>query len=112
MTSKYGAKPKVVDGIRFDSRAEARRYGELKLAEMAGEISYLVCHPRFVLQKAFERQGERIRAIEYEADFQYQDNATGGIVVEDVKGVETVAFKLKKRIFLCQYPDVDFRIVK
>ena len=110
--SKYGAKPMIVDGIRFDSRLEARRYGELKLLEMAGEISYLVCHPRFVLQKAFEHAGERIRAVEYEADFQYQDNATGGMIVEEIKGFETTAWKVKQKLFYYQYPDVDFRIIK
>lgn len=39
----------VVDGIRFDSRAEVIRYGELKLREQMGEISDLVVHPKLPL---------------------------------------------------------------
>jgi len=109
--SKYGAKPRVVDGVRFDSRAEARRYAELKLLEMAGEISGLAAHPRFVLQAAFRRGAELVRAIEYEADFQYQETASGATVVEDVKGVETEAFRIKRRMFLYNYPGVEFRII-
>ena len=31
--SKFGAKKTVVDGITFDSKAEAKRYGELKQLE-------------------------------------------------------------------------------
>ena len=46
-THKYNAKRTVVDGITFDSRKEARRYGELKLLEKAGEIIYLKTHPSF-----------------------------------------------------------------
>ena len=36
---KYNARPTVVDGVRYQSTAEARRYGELKLLERAGKIS-------------------------------------------------------------------------
>ena len=46
---KYRAVPTVIDGIRFASKAEARRYGELRLLEQAGEIRDLVRQPRFAL---------------------------------------------------------------
>lgn len=36
--NKYGAKKTVVDGVTFDSKAEARRYQQLKLMQQAGEI--------------------------------------------------------------------------
>jgi hypothetical protein len=36
--SKYHAQPTVVDGIRFASKAEARRYGELMLLMKARVI--------------------------------------------------------------------------
>src|SRR3990167_2292221 len=35
-THKYGAVPTVVDGIRFASKKEARRYSVLRLLEKAG----------------------------------------------------------------------------
>ena len=43
--SKYGNRFTIVDGIRFDSRAEADRYRVLRLRERAGEISELELQP-------------------------------------------------------------------
>lgn len=34
------------------------------------------------------------------------------MVVEDVKGVETKEFKLKKKLLEYKFPDIDFRIIK
>jgi hypothetical protein len=42
--TKYHAIPTEIDGIRFDSKAEARRYGELMLLEMGGVIRELELH--------------------------------------------------------------------
>ena len=47
--SKYKADKVVVDGVKFDSKREARRYRELKLLEKAGEISDLQMQVKFVL---------------------------------------------------------------
>lgn len=106
--AKYNARPTEIDGQRFDSQAEARRYEELRLLQRAGVIHDLVIHPRFELQPAFETDGKRHRAIYYEGDFQYRED--GRLVVEDVKGVETVLFKLKVKLFLYKYPKVELRI--
>ena len=43
--NKYNAIKKEVDGVVFDSTIEARRYGDLKFMQMAGQISNLECHP-------------------------------------------------------------------
>lgn len=73
-------------------------------------ISGLRLQPVYPLQNGFNRNGKRYRPIKYKADFEYkQDNQT---VVEDVKGVETEAFKIKKKMFLVKYPDILFRIYK
>lgn len=40
------------------------------------------------------------RAVRYIADFVYLDAATGKIVVEDVKGVKTEVYKLKRKLML------------
>jgi hypothetical protein len=85
---KYGAKPTVVDGHKFPSKKEARRYGELVLLERAGEISGLALQPRFPIVI----NGEPVRypsgvALEYRGDFKYTDTRTNRVVVEDVKGV-------------------------
>lgn len=86
--SKYGAKPQVVDGHRFPSRKEAKRYGELRLLELAGEISGLELQPRFPIVI----NGQQVRypsgvGLEYRADFKYTETRSRRIVVEDVKGV-------------------------
>ena len=108
---KYNAQPTDIDGIRFDSKREAQRYQELQMLAAAGEIHALQLQPRFELQPAFEdSQGKRHRAIHYVADFQYVEN--GRVIVEDTKGMETAVFKLKRKLFLFTYPDVELRIVK
>lgn len=110
--SKYNAQPWVIDGIRFDSHAEGRRYQELQLLVHAGEIKNLLVHPRYELQRAFTYGDKKFTAVHYEGDFQYREIATDALVIEDVKGMETDVFKLKMKWFLFQYPGVDFRIVK
>jgi hypothetical protein len=93
--NKYGAVPTEIDGRRFDSLAEAARYGELLLRERAGEITGLRVHPRYPLTV----EGEQVAV--YEADFWYSEG--GRPVVEDVKGVRTAAYKLKARLFRALY---------
>ena len=100
--SKFNNVKVDLDGFTFDSKAEARRYEELRALALAGEISNLVVHPMFELQPAFERDGRRERSIRYEGDFEYQEGST--IIVEDVKGMETETWKLKRKMFLYQYP--------
>lgn len=107
--TKYNARKTIVDGITFDSQKEAYRYGELKLLELAGEISCLKLQPRFVLQPGFrDKNGKRQSPISYVADFQYVEN--GIPIIEDVKGMETPVFRLKKKLFLYRYPHLHLRI--
>jgi len=113
MTSKYNARPTVVDGIRFDSLREAERYYELVILQKAREIELMEVHPRFEIIKGFEIDGKKIRPTFYEADFRYWDKKTRRMVVEDVKGMETQVFKIKRKLFLLQYGlEYDFRIIK
>lgn len=107
MRHKYNAKKTVVDGITFDSKAEAARYCELKLLERQGIIKDLRLQPRFRLQDGFTASdGKKIRPLDYVADFAYTDGAKK--VVEDVKGVQTDAYKIKKKLFLKRYPEFVF----
>lgn len=110
--NKYNAKKTVVDGITFDSKAEAARYVELKLLEGQGVIKGLERQVRFRLQEGFGAfDGKRVRPIDYVADFMYVDN-NGDTVVEDVKGMRTDVYKLKKKLFLNKYPDYIFCEIK
>ena len=107
--TKYHAKKTVVDGIMFDSKKEAARYAELKLLERAGIISQLVLQPRFELQEGFRKNGKSYRKIEYVADFMYRDNKAEETVIEDVKGVKTEVYKLKKKLFEAKYKNLTIK---
>lgn len=104
--SKYHARKTAVDGIVFDSKKEAARYCELKLLEAAGKIGRLELQPCFELQPGYVHNGKKIRPIEYRADFRYITD--GCEVVEDVKGLKTEVYKLKKKMLLYRYPDLRF----
>lgn len=104
-SGKYNASKVVIDGHRFDSQREARRYETLKQLEAVGKIAQLELQPRFELQPAFRYRGEAVRKIEYVADFRYLDYERGGLVVEDVKGMKTDVYRLKRKLFLAKYGD-------
>lgn len=93
---KYNAAGERVDGIFFHSKAEATRYRQLKKLEEAGEIENLV------LQPPFECVVKNQKVTTYRADFKYyvidDRGHTMKIVVEDVKGMLTDIYKLKKKL--------------
>lgn len=111
--TKYNNKKTIVDGKIFDSKKEARRYQELALMEKSGKITNLELQPKFTLQEKFKYNGEIYHAITYTADFSYIEREDAKTVVEDVKGVETEIFKLKRKLFIKKFGQlVDFRIVR
>lgn len=83
--SKYGNKRIEGDGYVFDSKAEAARYWTLRLEQKAGLITCLDVHPRYDL-----------KVCDYVADFRYRRG--NHLVVEDVKGVKTPVYRLKKKL--------------
>lgn len=91
--NKYKAKKQEIDGITFDSTAEAKRYGELKLLWSAGEIT------KPVLQYSFPLPG----GIRYTADFVYFDLTKKEFVVEDKKGVKTRDYIMRKKLMLATH---------
>lgn len=109
--TKYNARKTEVDGITFASKRESERYTELKLLERAGLITDLELQPSFELQPAFMYDGKKEMAIVYKADFQYFDVETNTIITEDVKGVRTEIYKLKRKMLLRNFPYVIFREV-
>ena len=108
--SKYRNKKTQVDMYVFDSIAESKRYKELALLEQAKQIKELKLQPKFLLQEGFRKNGKTYRKIEYIADFMYIEN--GKVIIEDVKGMETDVFKLKRKLFEYKYPDFELKIVK
>ena len=114
VTRKYKNIRVIYDGKQFDSKKEARRYGELQLLEYAEEISNLEIHPRYTLQASFwdPRGGRNYRSITYTGDFFYRERGTS--IVEDVKSRITrkePAYNIKKKLFIKKYPDIEFREV-
>jgi hypothetical protein len=93
--SKYKSVPTFVGDIRFASKAEAKRYEELRLMLSAGLITKLRIQPRYELHV------DGIKIGEYRPDFDYCEGAE--LKVEDVKGVRTDLFIWKKKHFEAQY---------
>lgn len=106
--SKYHAVPTVVHGFRFASKAEAARYAELLLLGQAGQIRNLELQPRFDLHV------DGVKVATYVGDFRYEERAwkpdviwsslpEWRDVVEDVKGVRTPVYRMKKKHVEAEY---------
>lgn len=96
---KYNAKPSTSDGMRFDSLKERRFYDDLKLRQRAGDVVM------FLRQVPFHLPG----GVRYVVDFQVF-NSDGTVSFIDVKGMETAAFKAKKRMVEAEYP-IEIEVV-
>lgn len=110
-TSKYKAIPTMVDGVKFASKKEAKRYGELKLLLKAGLIRALKLQPAFDLSVVplpliAARSPRPVHVGRYLGDFSYDERLENTApaadvwrpVVEDVKGIKTPIYRLKKRM--------------
>lgn len=97
---KYNAKSCVVDGIRFDSQKEARYYQQLKLRQAAGEVI------GWLRQVPIHLPGGTILRVDF-----LEFHADGTVHVVDVKGMETEAFKIKKREAEAAYPWLEVETV-
>jgi len=99
--NKYGATKTTVDGIKFDSEGESKRYMYLKLLEKAGEISELEWQVRYDLIPAQDVDGHKEKPVYYLADFRYRNKA-GALVVEDVKSAPTKTreYVIKRKLLL------------
>ena len=108
--NKYFNKKVIIDGIKFQSIKEGKRYNELKLLKRAGLIDELELQKVFELQPKYtNNKGEHIRSITYKADFFYYDNKKERYIVEDTKGFRTDVYKLKKKLFEYQYPNLTIQ---
>lgn len=111
VSHKYHAIPTEVDGIRFASKKEARRYQDLRVCERGGYIIGLELQPAFELRS---EDGKKIGT--YKADFAYwQKQGSEHVLprtpaltaltytVEDVKGFKTPLYRWKKKHVEAQY---------
>ena len=109
--SKYGAVKTVVHGIRFDSKAEAERYLVLLQDQREGRIIDLRLQVPVLLWgrdgPILTDSGKKQRT--WRADFSYVEkgpNGTSVLTYEDVKGMATPEFLLKKAILNAQGVEV------
>lgn len=102
-SNKYNNQKYLVNGIKFDSKLEAKRYLQLKELEKNGTIKDLKRQVPFIIQDEYKRKdGKKIRPITYKADFTYI-NDLNNLVVEDTKGYRTDVYKLKKKLVEKKY---------
>ena len=99
--SKYHNVKTTVDGIEFDSKAEAARYSDLKTLKKCELIRSFARQPSFLFSSG----------IRYRPDFIVW-GLGGAVWVEDVKGVKTKEFLLKQKIWKSEYPDMELRIIE
>jgi hypothetical protein len=109
----YQNQPVVtIDGQRFDSKAEARRCGELLLLQRAGAIRELRRQVPFeIIPAQIDRQGKTVYPASYLADFVYEEVDSHGrwnLVVEDLKGIRSEADCMKRKLML-QVHGIDVR---
>jgi len=90
----------------YDSKKENKRAYELRLLLKAGVILDIQEQVKFTLLEWFIYKWEKIRWISYIADFVYWKDWVK--IVEDVKWYRTEIFKLKKKLLLSKYPDINF----
>lgn len=104
-TGKVNHEKVVINGIQFDSLAEADRYKILRVMEKTGKIKDLKCHPRWEIIPAQKVEGHRsFQAAHYTADFQYIKDDK--LVVEDVKSEYTRQaedYKLRRKLMMLMH---------
>lgn len=98
--NKYRAVKSYSDGWKFDSKLEARRNDILQLEVMSGEVIFYLRQVPFHLKCG----------VKYIVDFQIF-YANGLVTFEDVKGIETPEFKIKKKMVEDEFP-IKIDVVK
>lgn len=97
---KFNAQPTVNDGIRFDSKLEAKYYQYLKLLKHQGEVLF------WLRQTPIHLAGGTKLVIDFQVFY-----SDGRVEFIDVKGLETKEFKIKKREVEVAYP-FEIKVVK
>jgi len=100
--AKYGNTKIIVNGERFDSKKEYRRFCELQLLARAKKISNLSRQVKYTLIPAQKNEKGKVleRECSYIADFVYYDLEQNKYIVEDSKGVRTKDYIIKRKLML------------
>jgi len=98
--NKYRSKPCIIDGIRFASQKEGKRYQELLLLQKAKKIKNLRLQPKYPISI------NNKKICTYIADFEYYRLSNGEsveIITEDCKGFLTPIYKIKRKLMNAVY---------
>ena len=99
---------RTYEGIVFDSALEMGYYRDVIVPGLKrGEFISCERQKSYVLQDAFIRNGKKIQAIIYKADF-YLINRNGEEIVIDIKGCPDSEAKLKRKMFWYVYPNIKY----
>ena len=101
------------NGLKFDSKTEMEYYKYLLGLQEKGIVKEIKTQIKYSLQDKFKYKDKVQREIVYIADFVviYSD---GREEVIDTKGsVHNIdpVFKIKRKLLLCKYPNIDFRVI-
>ncbi len=108
---KFNATPREVDGFRFGSGAEAARYEYWKLRLAAGEIVHIDVHPAVTTAGIRWRPDFCIWFPGKSLVWLGMLKIWGSPMYEEVKGVATSDFKLKRTLFDQHHPCKPLRVV-
>lgn len=104
--SKYHVNETTLNGIKYDSKAEASRHRDLMLLERAGKIEALHYHGlRFFLGRS-----DKNRPITYTPDFNYIED--GILVAEEVKGYRVRDFPVRVALFKKMFPEWLLKVIQ
>ena len=90
----------------YDSRKEKHRADQLRLMQSAGliadlheQVPFTLVPPQYITFPDGSRRCVE-RPVTYVADFVYTDLTTGSTIVEDVKGLRTDVYVIKRKLML------------
>lgn len=109
--SKYNAKRMQVGDHKFDSTLEGMFYQRLYVLLKAKKIVSLDLQPEYLLHDGFiDNRGISHEPIFYRGDFKvvFPD---GTEKIFDTKGVKTEEYRIKKKMLLFRYPELNFEEV-
>lgn len=101
--SKYNNTKVEIDGVKFDSKLEARYYVHLLELQKKGIVQEFLMQKQYIIFEGYDKDGKKVRPIKYIADFEVH-YAAGFVEVIDVKGMITKDFAIKKKLFEYRYP--------
>lgn len=94
--------------LKFRSQKEARFFDELRTRELIGQVRNIRVEVQFLLKPAYTdvKTGERYRAINYIADFVYEEKDEKGVFKQHIidtkggskRGTRTKDYSIKRKL--------------